>query len=106
MFADCNIERQSQRTTERIHDDVRDVGCTDGEAILNDFNHNTEREYDGNLIEPGNLFEIDTEHHTERNEGDEIRDHFTIARVGKRNEVKTSRLKITYDSEGVVGKFE
>jgi hypothetical protein len=106
VIADRGVERQSDKTTESVHDEIGDVGDTDGKGILDKFNGKTKREYNDDLVLEENLFEIDTEHYSEWNEGDEVRDHFTLVSSCKGNQVETSRLKITYDRERVVRKFE
>jgi hypothetical protein len=41
-----SVSRQSNKTAKRIHDDIRDIGGTDRQDILNDFNGETEGEED------------------------------------------------------------
>src|SRR6185436_12344541 len=90
----------------RIHDEIRDVRGSDREDVLDYFSSKTKRKYHGDLIPEGDLFEIDTEHHSEWNEGDDIRDHFTLVGVGERNQVEASRLKVADDRDQVVRKLE
>jgi hypothetical protein len=106
IFAGYGVDSQSQKTAERVHDEIGDVGDADGEGILDNLSRKTKREYHGELIPKERLFEINAEHHSEWDEGNKIRDHFTVAGACKRDQVETPHLKTIYDREGLVGEFE
>lgn len=106
IFAEYSVGREPDKTAERIHDDVGNVGDTDSERELDSLDRKTKREYRGELMLEGDLFEIDAEHHSERDEGYDVRDHFAPLRPRKRDQVEASGLIITNDRERFVGKFE